>query len=139
MAEFELPDWIADHMRRYLESNGEDGHVWQGVTCLLLTTTGSVSGEPRMLPLIYGKVDEGYVLVASKGGAPDHPSWYKNLVAEPSVEIQVGPDKMSGQAVTVSGAERERLWDVMVGIWPAYEEYQANTNREIPVVLVKPA
>ena len=76
-----LPDWAVDHMNRYLETNGEDGHIWRGVPTLLLTTTGRSSGAPRMLPLIYGKDGDDYIIVAYKGGYPDHPAWYTNIEA----------------------------------------------------------
>ena len=94
----ELPEWIKDHLKRYIESNGEDGHLWDAslgggtgmVPTLLLTTTGRKSGKPLMLPLIYGRAGDAYVVVASKGGAPAHPAWYLNLAADPEVQVQVG-------------------------------------------------
>jgi deazaflavin-dependent oxidoreductase (nitroreductase family) len=132
-----LPDWMEDHMRRYLQTNGQDGHIWRGVPTLLLTTTGRKSGEKRMLPLIYGKDGDRYLVVASKGGHPDHPAWYKNLVDEPTVEVQVGPDKFRGRARTANHDERPRMWRTMVKIWPDYDKYQANTQREIPVVILE--
>ena len=134
-----LPDWIADHLRRYRETDGADGHIWRGVPTLLLTTTGRKSGKPQQLPLIYGRDGARYVIVASKGGAPDHPGWYQNLVARPAVELQVAADKFRARARTAEGAERERLWKTMTKIWPAYDEYQAKTKREIPVVVLERA
>lgn len=136
MADVELPDWITDHMDRYLATNGEDGHIWRGVPTLLLTTKGRKSGEPRMLPLIYGEADDGYVIIASKGGAPSHPAWYLNLDAEPNVELQVGADKFSGVAQTVTDERRAGMWELMTDIWPAYKDYQSHTERQIPVVLI---
>jgi deazaflavin-dependent oxidoreductase (nitroreductase family) len=132
----ELPDWMADHMRRYLETDGEDGHVWRGVPTLLLTTTGRRSSTPRMLPLIYGKQGDSCVVVASKGGHKDNPLWYENLVANPEVQVQVAADKFSARARTATGDERVALWKHMVGIFPAYSDYQENTDREIPVVVL---
>jgi len=139
MAEREtaLPGWIADHLAKYLATNGADGHIWNGVPTLLLTTTGRKSGEARTLPLIYGKDGARYVIVASRGGAPDHPGWYKNLVARHEVRLQVGADKFGARASTAKGAERTRLWQVMTKIWPAYDEYQKKTAREIPVVVLE--
>jgi deazaflavin-dependent oxidoreductase (nitroreductase family) len=135
----ELPSWIADHLKRYRESNGADGHIWNGVPCLLLTTTGRKSGAALTLPLIYGRDGERAVIVASRGGAPDHPAWYKNLAAQPRVNVQIEAQKFAATARTAQGDERARLWKVMAKIWPAYDEYQAKTTREIPVVVLERA
>src|SRR5664279_4941027 len=120
--------WVAEHTRRYLDSGGEDGHEWRpGVPTLLLTTTGRKSGVKRRTALIYGRDNDRYVIVASKGGAPEHPAWYLNLDADPDVEVQVLDETFRARAATASGAERERLWALMRQIWPAYEEYQTKT------------
>lgn len=132
-------DWVADHHRRYVTTDGADGHEWNGVPTLLITTRGRRSGSLRRTPLIYGRDGDAYVVVASKGGAPRHPSWYLNLSAEPEVTVQVGAETMRARARTAEGAERERLWPVMTGIWPDYDAYQARTSRVIPVVLLEPA
>jgi deazaflavin-dependent oxidoreductase (nitroreductase family) len=145
MATPELPDWIRDHIRRYLESDGADGHLWDSserggpgpVPTLLLTTTGRKSGKPQLLPLIYGKTPTGYAVVASKGGAPEHPAWYRNLVAQPEVDVQVGADKFAARARTASGAERAALWKQMAALFPPYDAYQRRTEREIPVVVLE--
>lgn len=143
----DLPNWIQDHLRRYLESDGEDGHMWDSSSAggsgvfptLLLTTTGRNSGQPRMLPLIYGETGAGYVIVASKGGFPQHPAWYLNLVAEAEVRLQVGAKKFAARARTAEADERARLWDEMVAIYPPYDEYQGRAGREIPVVVLEPS
>ena len=135
----QLPDWIAEHLKKYLATNGADGHIWNGVPTLLLTTTGRKSGAAQQLPLIYGKDGDRFVIVASRGGAPDHPGWYKNLVARPQVELQVAADRFRARAHAVAGAERTRLWQLMTKVWPAYDEYQAKTSREIPVVVLERA
>ena len=135
----QLPDWIREHLRKYQETNGAEGHLWNGVPCLLLTTTGSKSGRALTLPLIYGRDGDRYLIVASRGGAPDHPAWYKNLAAQPAVRLQVGAEKFAARARAASGTERARLWKVMTAIWPAYDEYQAKTTREIPVVVLERA
>jgi deazaflavin-dependent oxidoreductase (nitroreductase family) len=132
-----LPDWAVDHMNRYLETNGEDGHIWRGVPTLLLTTTGRSSGAPRMLPLIYGKDGDDHIIVASKGGYPDHPAWYTNIEASSAVQVQVAADKFSATAELLEGDDRARIWQVMAEIWPPYNEYQAKTDREIPVVRLR--
>ena len=134
-----LPAWIAEHLKKYQATDGADGHIWNGVPTLLLTTTGRKSKQPIVLPLIYGRDGDRYVIVASRGGAPDHPGWYKNLVAQPAVKLQVAADKFAARASTAKGAERARLWSVMTKIWPAYDEYQTKTTREIPVVVLERA
>jgi deazaflavin-dependent oxidoreductase (nitroreductase family) len=132
-----LPQWIQEHLHRYLESDGADGHIWNGVTTLLLTTRGRRSGEWQTLPLIYGTHGRAHVLVASKGGHPQHPAWYLNLVAEPEVRVQVGAEKFTARARTAAGKERQTLWAMMREIWPQYEDYRAATEREIPVVVLE--
>jgi deazaflavin-dependent oxidoreductase (nitroreductase family) len=134
-----LPGWIAEHLKKYQATNGADGHIWNGVPTLLLTTKGRKSGDARTLPLIYGQDGKRFVIVASRGGAPDHPGWYKNLVATPAVEVQVAADKFKARASTAKGDERARLWKLMAKIWPAYDEYQGKTSRQIPVVLLERA
>lgn len=132
-----LPDWAVDHMNRYLSTDGEDGHMWRGVPTLLLTTTGRSSGEPRMLPLIYGKDGEDHIIVASKGGHSEHPAWYLNLAAASDVMVQVAADKFAATAEVVEGEDRTRIWDMMAEIWPPYIEYQQKTDRFIPVVRLR--
>ena len=131
--------WVAEHTRRYLETGGDDGHEWRpGVPTLLLTTTGRKSGVKRRTALIYGRDTADFVVVASKGGSPGHPAWYLNLEANPDVELQVFDRVVPATARTASGAERRRLWALMRKIWPAYDQYQARTDREIPVVVLTP-
>ena len=130
-------DFRAEHLRRYLETNGEDGHIWRGVTTLLLTTRGRRSGRPHQIPLIYGRDGDRYVAVASRGGAPRHPEWYRNLRVQPEVEVQVGAERFRARARTATPEEKPALWKLMTGIWPAYDEYQTRTSREIPVVVLE--
>ena len=120
-----------------MESGGKDGHIWEGVTTLLLTTRGRRSGEPRTTPLIYGRDGDRYLVVASRGGAPEHPGWYQNLAAHPEIQVQVMADRFKARARTATSAERPALWKTMAAIWPAYDEYQARTAREIPVVIIE--
>jgi deazaflavin-dependent oxidoreductase (nitroreductase family) len=126
-------------VRQYVETNGEVGHMWNGVPCLILWTTGRTSGEQRAHPLIYGARGDDVVVVASKGGAPEHPGWYLNLAANPDVEVQVGADRYTGRARTAEGDERAELWGLMAGIWPDYDDYQTKTDRKIPVVVIERA
>lgn len=126
------------HVRRYRETGGKVGHVWrEGSTVLLLTTTGRKSGEKRTTPLIYAEDDGRYVIVASKGGAPDNPGWYANLVKTPEVELQVEDAVFRARARTASGDERARLWRKASEVWPHYDEYATRTSREIPVVVLE--
>lgn len=127
-----------EHVKRYRETGGEVGHIWkEGSTVLLLTTTGRTSGEPRTIPLIYAEDGGRYVIVASKGGAPEHPGWYENLSKTPEVELQVKDEVFPARARTAEGEERERLWQKANEVWTHYDEYQANTDREIPVVVLE--
>ena len=126
-----------EHVRRYVETDGEVGHLWNGVPALVLWTTGRRSGEPRATPLIYGTSGDDVVVVASKGGAPEHPGWYRNLDADPAVEVQVGADRYAGRARTAAGDERADLWRTMTDIWPDYDSYQARTDRQFPIVVIE--
>ena len=127
-----------EHVRRYRETDGEVGHIWRrGSKILLLTTKGRTTGEPRTTPLIYEEAGDQYVIVASKGGAPEHPGWYRNLAKEPQVELQVKGEVFPARARIASGDERERLWELAAQQWPAYDEYQTKTDREIPVVVLE--
>ncbi len=126
----------AEHVRVYRETGGERGYEWRGTTILLLTTTGRSSGEQRTTPLIHRTDGDRWVVVASKGGAPENPSWYENLLADPQATIEVKDQLIEVRAETVEGAERDRLWALMCEVWPAYAEYQTRTEREIPVVVL---
>jgi deazaflavin-dependent oxidoreductase (nitroreductase family) len=127
-----------EHVERYRATNGDEGYVWKrGATILLLTTTGRRSGESRVQPLIYRDVDGKPVIVASKGGAPEHPAWYLNLREHPEVEVQIKGEVFGATARVVEGDERARLWDRMVEVWPPYADYQRKTDREIPVVVLE--
>jgi deazaflavin-dependent oxidoreductase (nitroreductase family) len=127
-----------EHVRRYRETGGKVGHVWkEGSTVLLLTTTGRRTGEPRTIPLIYAQDGDRYVIVASKGGAPKHPGWYRNLAKNPEVELQVLDDVFPARARTAEGEERERLWAKANEVWPHYAEYAERTDREIPVIVLE--
>lgn len=128
-----------EHVRRYQATDGAEGHDWQGTTALLLTTTGRKSGKQVTTPLIYQRHGDGYVIVASKGGDNSHPAWYLNLLAQPEVEVQVKGDRFKAHARTASADEKPELWQTMTGAWPAYDEYQSKTAREIPVVVLERA
>jgi deazaflavin-dependent oxidoreductase (nitroreductase family) len=127
-----------DHVRAYRESSGETGYIWNGVTTLLLTTTGRTSGQPRTTPLIFARDGNDYLVVASMGGAPEHPQWYRNLVANQSAEVQVKSETHRVTAKTASADEKPRLWSIVSDAWPNYNVYQTRTDREIPVVVLTP-
>ncbi len=142
-----LPGWMVDHANRYIASGGKEGHMYtvtppgyseMVVPSLLLTTTGRKSGEKYIFPLFYGETGKGYFIVASKGGAPEHPGWYRNLVANPEVEVQVGTKTVKARAHTATGEERARLWEESLKFWPPYADYARKTDREIPVVVLEP-
>ena len=128
-----------EHVRRYQETSGEVGYLWNGVPTLLLTTTGRRTGLPRTIAIIFGRDGDDYLLVASKGGAPHHPEWYLNLTAEPEAEIQVRGEHLPVVARTASDGEKPRLWGIMTELWPNYDVYQTRTERVIPVVVLSPA
>jgi proline iminopeptidase len=143
-----LPQWMKDHVAQYLSSGGTEGHMYKiklpnapekAVPSLLLITRGRKSGEKYLFPLFYGRAGDSYFVVASKGGAPEHPGWYRNILANPDVDIQVGTAKMRARARTATGAERARLWEEAVEFWPPYVDYQRKAGaREIPVVVLDP-
>ena len=141
-----LPQWMKDHVDRYLKSGGKDGHMFTtpnqpglSVPSLLLVTKGRKSGKKHLFPLFYGETGKSYFIVASKGGAPDHPGWYKNMLANPDVEIQVGTAAMKAKARTASGEERAKLWKQAVAFFPPYADYEKKAgSREIPVVVLDP-
>jgi deazaflavin-dependent oxidoreductase (nitroreductase family) len=135
---FDSPSgWVAKHIRRYVETDGEEGHRWRGVNTLLLTTRGRRSGKLRRTALIYGREGERYLVVGSQGGADEHPFWYRNLVENPDVEVQVGADTFPARADTATAEEKPKLWRIMTSIWPDYDAYQAKTERDIPVVILE--
>jgi len=136
-----MPDYSLfgdEHVRQYEATAGKVGHDWNGASVLILQTTGRKSGQTRKFPLIYGRDGADYVVVASKGGAPDHPGWYKNLLAHPDAKVQVRGDLIAVTARTGTAEDRQRVWPVMTAQWPPYDEYQRKTARSIPVVLLRP-
>lgn len=131
-------DWVAEHTRKYLDSGGTEGHESDGLYTLVLATTGRRTGQPRRTTLIYGTSGEEFVVVASKGGDDHDPAWFTNLLAEPSVGVQVGTRRFTALARVASPAERETLWPQMAAMFPLYDEYARKTERVIPIVLLAP-
>lgn len=134
-------DYVADHVRRFLETDGEDGAVWNGIACVLLTSVGAKSGETRTTPIVRVPVPDtdDWIAVGSMGGAPKSPSWVFNLRADPdAVTLQDRATKRSYRATEMQGDERARLWEIAVGVYGEYGEYQKRTSRTIPVFLLTP-
>jgi deazaflavin-dependent oxidoreductase (nitroreductase family) len=126
------------HVQRYIETDGEEGYEWRGGTkILLLFTTGRKSGEERANALIFEPDGADYLIVASKGGAPEPPAWFLNLEAEPEVEVQVRGDRFKAHARTATPEEKPRMWQKMTAAWPDYDSYQEKTDRQIPVVVLE--
>ena len=140
-----LPEFIRNHVRDYLETEGETGHLWDStsvggnglVATLLLVTVGRKSGRVRTLPIGYTKAEAGYLIVGSKGGAPKHPAWYLNLVANPEVSVQVGSDRFDARARVLEGDARDSHWALLVERAPQFKAYQDGIERQIPIVLLE--
>jgi len=128
-----------EHVRQYRATDGDVGYLWNSAPTLLLTTTGRRSGQPRTSALIFGRDGDEYLVVASMGGAPHHPTWYLNLTANPAAEIQVRADRSPVVARTASDDEKPRMWRIMTDVWPNYDVYQSRTDRAIPVVVLSPS
>jgi deazaflavin-dependent oxidoreductase (nitroreductase family) len=146
MANFSEIPWIAEHIELY-KTDPAKAHMWDSaplggpgvLPTLLLTTTGRKSGEARSLPLIYGEHGDAYVIIASKGGLPNHPVWFLNLEAKPECELMVGAKKVSARARVAEGDERAQIWQRMAKIYPPYDAYQESAgDRTIPVVVLDP-
>ena len=130
---------IAEQVALYESTDGREGDTLEGKPVIILTTRGRKSGAIRKTPLMRVEHDGRYVVVASMGGAPQHPVWYLNLVANPEVTLQDGANVMHLRAHTATPEERELWWPRAAEAWPAYNDYQKNTDRQIPVVILEPA
>lgn len=146
-----IPDqqnnWPKDHVRRYLATDGADGY-WADFTAvggparapnLILTVIGRRSGKSYRLGLIYGESEGRYIVIGSKGGAPEHPAWFLNLVANPEVQVQIRERSFHAKARVATGGERAVLWKMMIGLFGGYADVQKNTEREFPVIVLEPA
>jgi deazaflavin-dependent oxidoreductase (nitroreductase family) len=141
MPDYQQPDYSllgADHVKAYQETDGDTGFIWNGAKTLLLTTTGRKSGTLYTTPLIYEEDGDRYIVIASMGGAPMHPQWYRNLVATPGARVQVKGQHLDVTATTAESDERDRLWSLVNVQWPNYDVYQTRTDRTIPVVILSP-
>ena len=139
-----MGDWLFRvggrmHASLYRVSRGRVGGKIAKAPVLLLTTTGRKSGKARTQPLLYTRADHGYAVIASKGGAPQHPLWYLNLKANPEAEITVGSEIRKVHARDAEGEERDRLWNALADVYSGYDKYAQKTSRRIPVVVLEPA
>lgn len=126
------------HVALYQATDGAEGYEWRnGTTILILTTTGRRSGESRDNALIYRPHGDAYLVVASKGGAPEPPAWYLNLQDNPDVQVQIKGEKFAARARTATPEEKPQLWQEMLEAWPAYADYQNKTDRDLPVVVLE--
>ena len=129
-----------EHVDRYVATDGEEGFAWRnGTNILILTTTGRRTGKQHSTPLIFRERDGAYLVVASAGGADEPPAWYRNLQADPKVTVQVKADRFAATARNATPGEKPELWRMMTEVWPAYDEYQRKTDRDIPVVVLERA
>jgi deazaflavin-dependent oxidoreductase (nitroreductase family) len=129
---------IRDHVERYLATGGAEGFEWNGAQCIVLTTTGRKSGALRRSPLIRVAHGDGYLVVASMGGAPKHPEWYLNLLADPDVTVHDRDQAHALRARVAAPEEKAALWPLVTEQWPDYDAYQAKTDRDIPLVVLEP-
>jgi deazaflavin-dependent oxidoreductase (nitroreductase family) len=136
--EYEPSPWapIAEQVEAFLGSGGQEGAVMEGAPVVILETLGRKSGRLRRTPLI--RVHDGdYLVVASMGGADDHPAWYPNLVADPEVAVYDGADRHLVRARTATPEEKQQRWSAATAVWPSYDDYQASTERDIPLVVLE--
>ena len=131
--------WVRDQVEHYEGSGGTEGTTMRGKPVVILTTVGVKSGKLRKSPLMRVEHDGNYAVVASQGGAPNHPSWYFNLVAHPRVELQDGPVRRDMTARELAGDEKATWWERAVAAWPDYAAYQTKTDRQIPVFVLEPS
>lgn len=131
--------WVNQHVTRYRQSRGKNGHKWQGLNTLLITTRGRKTGKLRRTALIYGRDGERFVVVGSNGGKDQHPAWYHNILAQPEIHVQVEAEEFTAHARPAAPEERPRLWAMMAAIFPQYERFQHKTTRQLPVVVIERA
>lgn len=134
----EINDWNAQIIEEFRANGGEVGGQFEGAPLLLLHTTGAKTGKERIAPMMYQAVDGGWAVFASKAGAPDNPDWYHNLVAHPDASIEVGTETKAVRAEVLAGGERSAIWETQKERYPGFAEYEEQTDREIPVVLLRP-
>lgn len=131
-------DWNAKIIEEFRANGGKAGGPFEGAPLLLLHTVGAKTGTERVTPLMYQQLDGAWAVFASKAGAPDNPDWFHNLKAHPDVTVELGTDALDVRARVAEGEERERIWDAQKASFPQFAEYERNTARTIPVVVLEP-
>ncbi len=135
----EAEDWNSKIIAEFRANGGKVGGQFEGAPLLLLHTVGAKSGEPRVTPMMYRDIGDGVAVFASKAGAPTHPAWYHNLLANPRVSAEIGPGTVDLVARVADGAERDRIWEAHKSEYPGFADYERKTTRQIPVVILEPA
>ena len=131
-----MSDFDENVINEFRSNGGKVGGRFKGAPMMLLTTTGAKSGQARTKPVVYSKDGDRFVIIASKAGAPTHPDWFYNLVANPEVVLEVDDEKFPARATVTSGEERRRLYDAQAALMPGFADYAQKTTREIPVVVL---
>ena len=131
-------DYVAKQVEDYESSGGREGNTMRGVPVVVLWTRGRTTGAVRKTPLMRVRDGDRYAVVASQGGAPDHPVWYRNLVADSQVSLQDGTEVRDYTARTANAKEKAEWWPKATAVWPDYDSYQRKTNRDIPLVILEP-
>jgi deazaflavin-dependent oxidoreductase (nitroreductase family) len=135
-----MSDWNSKIIEEFRANEGRVGGQFEGAPLLLLHTTGARTGQQRVNPMMYRRLDGGgYAVFASKAGAPDNPDWYHNLVANPQVQAEIGTQTVDLHARVTQGEERERIWTAHKAAYPGFADYESKTTRQIPVVVLEPA
>ncbi|WBB71224.1 nitroreductase family deazaflavin-dependent oxidoreductase [Micromonospora sp. WMMD1128] len=134
-----MSDWNDKIIEEFRANGGQVGGQFAGAPLLLLHTVGAKSGQPRVHPMMYQKLDGGWAVFASKAGAPTNPDWYHNVRAQPRVRAEIGTDTVELVARVADGDERERIWSAQKAAYPGFADYERKTSREIPVVVLEPA
>ncbi len=135
----EADDWNSKIIAEFRANGGKVGGQFEGAPLLLLHTVGAKSGQPRVTPMMYQDIGDGVAVFASKAGAPTHPAWYHNLLANPRVSAEIGAATVDLVARVADGAERERIWEAQKAAYPGFAGYETKTTRQIPVVILEPA
>ena len=133
-----MPDWNDQVIEEFRANGGKVGGMFEGAPLILVHHVGAKSGTARVAPLVYLRDGDRYVIFASKGGAPENPAWYYNLLAHPETEVEVGSDTVAVRAVEATAPERDRLYDAQVAAQPQFGEYRDKTSRQIPVIVLEP-
>jgi deazaflavin-dependent oxidoreductase (nitroreductase family) len=134
-----MPDWNSKIIEEFRANGGNVGGNFEGAPLLLLHTVGARTGQARVNPMMYLRVPGGYAVFASKAGAPVNPDWYHNLLAHPQVTAEIGTGTVELQARVAQGEERDRIWAAQKAAYPGFADYERNTTRQIPVVILEPA